>query len=150
MIYKNNQFFSQVFTDPKKRQDYSPLICDIYSQTKIKDGTQQDTQGKLVYLINYYKSYNTRYTAWIEHYGLSCGKTPFFPRFIIKSFLSNPQPAITCSKLTTEPLEQGVKCSKLTIKTPERSHWRRSGVFIVNFEHILHFVLVFLLLTLSS
>ena len=25
-------------------------------------------------------------------------------------------------------------CSKLTIKTPERQHWRRSGVFIVNFE----------------
>ena len=34
-------------------------------------------------------------------------------------------------------------CSKLTIKTPERRH------FIVNFEHIPHFVLVFLLLTLS-
>ena len=27
--------------------------------------------------------------------------------------------------------------------------WRRSGVFIVNFEHISHLVLVFLLLTLS-
>ena len=27
-------------------------------------------------------------------------------------------------------------CSNLTIKTPERRHWRRSGVFIVNFEHI--------------
>ena len=27
--------------------------------------------------------------------------------------------------------------SKLTIKTPERHHWRRSGVFIVRFEHIL-------------
>ena len=39
-------------------------------------------------------------------------------------------------------------CSNLTIKTPERCQWRRSGVFIVNFEHILHFVLVFLLLTL--
>ena len=25
-------------------------------------------------------------------------------------------------------------CSKLTIKTTERRHWRRSGVFIVNFE----------------
>ena len=36
-------------------------------------------------------------------------------------------------------------CSKLTIKTPER----RSGVFIVNFEHISHRFLVFLLLTLS-
>ena len=40
-------------------------------------------------------------------------------------------------------------CSKLTIKTPERSHWCRAGVFIVNFEHISHFVLVFLLLALN-
>ena len=39
--------------------------------------------------------------------------------------------------------------SKLTIKTLEqRSHWRRSGVF-VNFEHISLLVLVFLLLTSS-
>ena len=29
-------------------------------------------------------------------------------------------------------------CSKLTIKTLEGHHWRRSGVFIVNFEHISH------------
>ena len=36
-------------------------------------------------------------------------------------------------------------CSKLTIKTPERRHWGRSGVFIVNFEHILHLALEFLL-----
>ena len=27
-------------------------------------------------------------------------------------------------------------CSKLTIKTPERRRWRRSVVFILNFEHI--------------
>ena len=40
-------------------------------------------------------------------------------------------------------------CSKLTINTPERRQWRRSGVFIVKFEHISHLVLVFLLLTLS-
>ena len=26
----------------------------------------------------------------------------------------------------------------VTIKTPERRQWRRSGVFIFNFEHILH------------
>ena len=30
-----------------------------------------------------------------------------------------------------------------------KRHWRRSGVFIVNFEHISHLVLVFLLLTLN-
>ena len=40
-------------------------------------------------------------------------------------------------------------CSKLTIKTPERHHWRSSDVFIVNFERISHLLLVFLLLTLS-
>ena len=40
-------------------------------------------------------------------------------------------------------------CSKLTIKTPERRQRRHSGVFIVNLEHISHFALVFLLLTLN-
>ena len=41
-------------------------------------------------------------------------------------------------------------CSKLTIKAPERRQWRHSGVLIVNFEHISHFFLVFLLLLLTS
>ena len=31
-------------------------------------------------------------------------------------------------------------CSVLTIKKPERRQRRRSGVFIVNFEHISHLV----------
>ena len=35
-------------------------------------------------------------------------------------------------------------CSKLTLKTPERRYWRRPGIFIANFEHISHLVLVFL------
>ena len=34
-------------------------------------------------------------------------------------------------------------CSKLTIKTLEGRHWRHSDVFIVNFEQILHIVLLF-------
>ena len=38
--------------------------------------------------------------------------------------------------------------SKLAIKIPERRHWRHSSVLIVNFEHISHLPLVFLLLTL--
>ena len=41
-------------------------------------------------------------------------------------------------------------CSKLTIKTPKRRQWRHSGVFIFNFEHILHLFLVVLLLTLNK
>ena len=79
---------------------------------------------------------------------------------ILKDSISKP--AITCSKLTIETLEQkcGI-CSKLTIKPPkrrQRSHifkqtcsfqpkpclsmcdlWRRFSGFIVNFEHIPHF-----------
>ena len=35
-------------------------------------------------------------------------------------------------------------------KKTERRHWRRFGVFIVNFEHISHHVLVILLLTLAG
>ena len=59
-------------------------------------------------------------------------------------------------------------CPMLTIKTPERRHlcgaskskviiklfeasqtWHRPSVFIINFDHIAHLVLVFLLLILS-
>ena len=41
-------------------------------------------------------------------------------------------------------------CSKLTTKTTEQRHLRRSGVFIVNSEHISHLFLVFLLLILNK
>ena len=40
-------------------------------------------------------------------------------------------------------------CQKLTIKSPEQRQWHRSGVFIVNFEHISRLDLVFILLTLN-
>ena len=41
-------------------------------------------------------------------------------------------------------------CSELTMQTPERHQWCGSGVFVVNFEHISHLVLSFLLLLLSK
>ena len=28
-------------------------------------------------------------------------------------------------------------CSNVTIKTPEQRHWHCSGVFIINFEHVI-------------
>ena len=54
------------------------------------------------------------------------------------------QPAITCLKLPIKTLKQGVKYIQIYSR-----HWRRSVVFIVNFEYISYLVLVFLLLTLS-
>ena len=41
-------------------------------------------------------------------------------------------------------------CSKLTMKTPARRQWGRSGVFIANFEHISLLCLVFQFLILSK
>ena len=41
-------------------------------------------------------------------------------------------------------------CSKLTIKTPERLRWRRSGVFIEYSEHILQIIIEFSLLTVKN
>ena len=40
-------------------------------------------------------------------------------------------------------------CSNLTIETPGRRQWRRSGVSIVNFEQVSHLFLVIRLLTLT-
>ena len=41
-------------------------------------------------------------------------------------------------------------CSKLTIKTLEQHQWHHSSIFIVDFEHISHLVIAFLLLTLKD
>ena len=41
-------------------------------------------------------------------------------------------------------------CSRLTIKTPERRHWRCFGVFIVNFEQSTNIALTFLFLILEK
>ena len=48
------------------------------------------------------------------------------------------------------PSQLTFTCSKLIIETLGKSQWRRSGVFIVNYEHISHLFLVFLLLTLNK
>ena len=56
--------------------------------------------------------------------------------YLMLSFINTySQPAFIYSKLTIETLEQG--------------QLSRSGVFIINFQHFSHIVLVFLLLTLN-
>ena len=56
-----------------------------------------------------------------------------------------------CSKSTTESFKKKCEiCSKVTVKTTERRHWRRTGVCIVNFEHISHLFPVLLVLNLNK
>ena len=57
----------------------------------------------------------------------------------VYKFIYPTQPAITCSNLTIETLEQRCEtCSNLTIKPPKRRQWRCFGGFIVKFEPISH------------
>ena len=54
------------------------------------------------------------------------------------------QQTFTCSKSTIETFKKGVKNVQNIITITERRHQRRSGIFIVNFEHISHLFLVFI------
>ena len=63
-----------------------------------------------------------------------------------RSFLIPAGIYLVCSKSTIKTKI----CSKSTIKTSERRQWRRSSVFIVNFELTSHLILVFLLLILNK
>ena len=69
----------------------------------------------------------------------TCSKEKFFRTSPVGIYLLKIHDRITRTRCEI--------CSKLTIKTTDAM--RRSGVFIVNFEHISHLVLVFLLSTLN-
>ena len=64
-------------------------------------------------------------------------------------FINKPEPSGTTDRFCYPPAgncmfkvnnrNTRTRCeiwSKLTIKIPKRHQWRRSGIFIVNFEHI--------------
>ena len=51
---------------------------------------------------------------------------------------------------TTTPEKGVTNIFRVTSKAPERLHRHQSDVFILNFQHVSHLVLVFLLLTLTS
>ena len=55
---------------------------------------------------------------------------------------------LTCSKSTIVTLQKGMK--KVNNRNTRATSMTSSGVFIANFEHISHLLLVFLLLTLNK
>ena len=64
-------------------------------------------------------------------------------QFTIISWYNWNETAFTCSNSTMKKTTMCEIRSKLLIKTPERRHWRRSNVSIVNIEQILYIVLAF-------
>ena len=77
-----------------------------------------------------YWSIDVKYSKFKEtHYSITDSVTKGKSvKVIVTCKYSLTQSAFTCSKLTIKTLEQGVKYIH---------HWRRTGVFIVNFEHVL-------------
>ena len=91
-----------------------------------------------------------KYCLWSVLGAPPCSHNPsdvfFFKRFAFHraSLLQHPV-SIYFLKINNKNTRARCEiCSTLIVKTPERHQWRRSGVFIVNFEHISHLVSVFI------
>ena len=102
----------------------------------------------------YRKAYSERLLRWFFIFYMSYNyvelcNSHYFSKLIPCSWDESYPPGIYLLKVSNRNTRTRCEvCSELTTKTPERRHCR-SGVFIVNFEHISHLVPVFLLLTLN-
>ena len=88
---------------------------------------------------------NNEKTSFYIHFGLLLAQK-------LQNIYTNFKSLCCCyfvQNIRKVPSKLAITCSKLTIKIPERRHWRRYVIFIVNFEHSSHLVLVFPLLTLT-
>ena len=63
--------------------------------------------------------------------------------------LQTTQLTFICSNSRVETLQKGVKYVQVNKKITKTTSMTSSGVFIINFEHISHLFLVFLLLTFN-
>ena len=89
--------------------------------------------------------------ASVSNFGNWISSQSFFKGFLKFSWKSTIPTNIYLWNVNNRNFRKRCKiCSNLTIKTPKRRQWLCYGVFIVNFEHILHLFLVFVLLTLNK
>ena len=110
------------------------------------------SRGNRIYWISL-NSFNIRSKFWWR--AIRCepvGKLPILESTVKKvdQYLSNNPASIYLLKVSNRKTKTSCEiCSNLTIKTPKRNQGCSFRVFIVNFEHFSHHVLLFLLLTLS-
>ena len=115
-------------------------------------GTHQP-QVRLTTLKNGKRSLPCRLNCWLwKHFTARC--TFFLPAIAFSGSINEMSgiPAnIFLFKVNNANSRKRCEiCSELTIKTPERCNWRRSGIFIVNSIHFSHLFLVFLFSTLNK
>ena len=103
-------------------------------------------QQLTVNLDDQFRKYRMWYHMWLLYFCFFC-----ILKYIVGNpFLANPA-NIYLLKVSIKNTRKRCKISsKLTIKTLQRYRSCRSNVFIVNFKHISHLFLVFLILTFNS
>ena len=115
------------------------LLKTFTKMTKLRKWFKNTTQ-----LFYYCKNYWEEWHFDFEFNWLSC---------LLYNFCSNSNlwANIYLSKVNNRNTRKRCEIlSKLTIKTQNWRQWYRSGAFIINFEHISHLFLVFLLLILKK
>ena len=94
---------------------------------------RNETQKVLLYHCGYVKTRSNYKYLFKDSNKVTRTKSSAFPAsiYLLKVYNRNTEKSYEI-------------CSKLAQKRPKRLYWRRSGLFIVNFEHVLHLFLVLL------
>ena len=132
------------------------LPHEVFSKRKLKRKLKENKE-ELVFLPHFLHDFfkkNTKFLYLVAFTSWDIGRYVYSNYLLTRlgrQKLSNYPANIYLFKgKNTNTKKRCEICSKLTIKTPERCQWRISCIFIVNFEHIGHLSLVFLLLTLNK
>ena len=108
--------------------------CEIYSSLTLI--LSFDAQ----FLVKSLSFYSIFIIIVFEYHYSFAVSTPYFSKSLSLVAIIRIPANMYLFKVNSRNIRKRYKiCSKLTIKTPERRHWRQSGVFIVNFEYFIHF-----------
>ena len=111
-----------------------------------------DKTQEITYFTNNYILYGHFYVVQSLISLRTWDTFPYFqvPEQLLLLIQNTPQENIYILKVNNANTRKRCEiCSKLPLKTPDRFYWRHSGIFIVNFEHISHLSLMFVLLTFN-
>ena len=131
----------------KKKEGASEIVQRILDQARILP----NQQNMIDICEKWLKNYHIKQQQTVSDDGLTGERSRQKPTQSQKWNINLDPNSIYLFKLSNgDTRTMGEICSKLIIKTLERRHWGRSGVFVVDFEQISRIVLLLSLLTLGK
>ena len=120
--------------------------CEICSKLTMKTLQRRQWRRSSVFIVSFkHISHPSSSVSIVNFEHVTLGLLMFFIKFVTDM---NIPTVIYFFKVNNRSTRAMCEIrSELTLKTTERTQWRRSGVFIANFEQMSHIVLVLLLLT---